>query len=56
MLLQILEMIANRVPAVTKRIPENSAGGRLFTAILVNKKLDPHTRYMVVKASMTFAE
>ena len=54
--LQILAMSASTLPAVTKRIPENSAGGRLATAILVNKKLEPHTRYMVLKASMSFAE
>ena len=41
---QILEITASRVPAVTKRMPENSAGGMLLTAILVNKKLEPHTR------------
>ena len=41
---QILAMSASKIPAVAKRIPENSAGGRLATAILLNKKLEPQTR------------
>ncbi len=35
---------ASKTPAVMKRIAENSATGRLWTAIFENKKLDPQTR------------
>ncbi len=42
--LQTLAMSASSVPAVAKRIPEKSAGGRFMTASLVNRKLEPHTR------------
>ena len=35
---------ASSTPAVTNRIPANSAAGRLPTAIFVNIKDDPHTK------------
>jgi hypothetical protein len=37
-------------------MPANSAGGRFSTAILVNTKEDPHTRYTMRRHKKTFVE
>src|ERR1035441_9936599 len=46
---------ASSAPAVRNRIAENRAMGRLLTAIFENKKLEPHTRQMGPRHTMSFA-
>src|ERR1035438_2346414 len=53
--LQKRAISASSVPAVKNRIAENRAMGRLLTAIFENRKLEPHTRYMVPRHTMSFA-
>src|SRR5450631_3278676 len=49
-------MRVSRMPAVTKRTPANRAGGRLLTAILVNRNAEPHTRYTAARHRMSLVE
>src|SRR5271170_5863734 len=49
-------MLMSSTPAATNRMPANRAAGRLLTAILVNMKAEPHTRYTVPRHRTSFEE